>query len=223
LNCDLELAWMNKKTNFNRNIPWLKGSQSQLGQESFVAFALSNKKSGYYLEIGAYHAQILSNTFILERDFGWKGVGLEIDADRVNAYNQQRANKALLIDATKANYETLLNSIGAPRCIDFLQVDIEPPRNSYLALKGALNSSRKFQVVTFEHDLYRKKFRMIPLNIIWKLAAHIKLLLNGYVRVISDVSNDWRKQEDWYIHMNSGGLNFEKLKNIDFRELFFFP
>jgi len=202
------------------SIPWLPGSLSQIGQESFVAWVLENKKRGCYLEIGAFEAHKWSNTFILERDFAWVGFGLEIDPIRTNRYNEVRRNKAITADATTLNCEEFLNEVKAPSVIDFLQVDIEPARNTYMALRQAVNSSRIYQVITFEHDLYAKKWRFLPLNYIWKLSAHFLLASKGYVRVVSNVSNQGKKQEDWFIHRIAHGSSFKKLKNIDFRDIF---
>ena len=63
----------------NQKIPWLEGSQSQIGQESWVAFALNYKRHGFYLEIGASNARVLSNTFVLETSLEWTGTGVEIN------------------------------------------------------------------------------------------------------------------------------------------------
>lgn len=72
----------------NELIPWIEGSNSQLGQESFVTWILGAKESGFFVEIGASHPSILSNTYILESRYLWRGIGLEIDSELCNLYNQ---------------------------------------------------------------------------------------------------------------------------------------
>ena len=58
----------------------LKGNYtSQLGQDAF-AFAMSGfKRDGYFVEVGAHHGEYLSNTLMLERDHGWRGLLVEPD------------------------------------------------------------------------------------------------------------------------------------------------
>lgn len=52
-------------------------SYSQLGQDVFVLEYLQNIKNGYFVEVGALEGTILSNTFLLEKNYGWKGICIE--------------------------------------------------------------------------------------------------------------------------------------------------
>ena len=47
--------------------------KSQIGQDVFVLYSLNWKKGGYFLDFGATNGVDLSNTYLLEKDFGWKG------------------------------------------------------------------------------------------------------------------------------------------------------
>ena len=200
-------------------IPKLSGSQSQANQESFV-YWVTKKTHGYYLEIGSYDAFKISNTYILESKLSWKGIGVEIIPKLVEDYNLKRTNKAILADARILDYEELFNNGNFPSVIDYLQVDIEPPRNSYKALRKVLRSSRDFNVITFEHDLYHTKFRL-PLNLIWKYKAYFLLRRKGYVLLVSNVTLNKSKFEDWYVHkLALQGRRYKKLRNIDFKEIF---
>ena len=49
-------------------------SQSQLGQDLLVLSQLDFKKNGYFVEFGATDGITLSNSYLLEKKFGWKGI-----------------------------------------------------------------------------------------------------------------------------------------------------
>jgi len=48
--------------------------KAQIGQDLFVLFSLIWKRGGYFVEFGATNGVDLSNTYLLEKDFGWSGV-----------------------------------------------------------------------------------------------------------------------------------------------------
>jgi len=52
-------------------------SNSQLGQDMFVLSELDFKTNGYFVEFGAADGIDLSNTYLLEKDFGWDGIIVE--------------------------------------------------------------------------------------------------------------------------------------------------
>lgn len=59
----------------NRDLlPWLFESQAQLWQDLFVLHQLKMKKEGFFVEFGATNGKSLSNTYMLEKQFGWTGI-----------------------------------------------------------------------------------------------------------------------------------------------------
>jgi len=52
-------------------------SKSQLGQDLKVLSFYDNKREGYFIEIGASDGIILSNTYLLETQYDWKGICVE--------------------------------------------------------------------------------------------------------------------------------------------------
>lgn len=49
-------------------------AKSQLKQEIFVLFETGFKRNGFFVEFGATNGFDLSNTYMLEKDFGWSGI-----------------------------------------------------------------------------------------------------------------------------------------------------
>lgn len=172
----------------------IPNSPSQANQDSFVMNMLEWKTKGFYLEIGAYHSYNLSNTYSLEQYYDWNGISLEIEKSLCDEFNLNRKNKCFNLNAITTNYLELLQSVNAPKQIDYLQLDIDPAENTLSALKMLPLDLYRFSVITFEHDLYfsEKNFEI-------QNEAFDILDSYGYKRVIKNLQNGGIPFEDWYI------------------------
>ena len=52
--------------------------RAKLGQEVFVLNQTNHKKEGTFVDIGGGHPELINNTLTLEKDYGWKGISLDI-------------------------------------------------------------------------------------------------------------------------------------------------
>jgi FkbM family methyltransferase len=65
-------------------------SHGQLFQDLFVLFALEEKHEGYFVEFGAADGLFLSNTALLENQFGWNGIVAEPSKNWQSALQKNR-------------------------------------------------------------------------------------------------------------------------------------
>ena len=168
-------------------------SYSQALQDIFVLEALNYKSEGTFLEIGANHPIEISNTYVLETQFNWKGIMVEHDPQYLELYKLHRPKSEYVIgDAVTVDYNKVLEKY--PYDIDYLQIDLEVDNmstlNTLLNLNDSAMKTHRFAVITFEHDHYRGDyFRTRDLS-------RIILQDLGYVLLFPDVLNF----EDWYVH-----------------------
>ena len=131
-------------------------SYSQLGQDLFVLEVLKEKKNGTFLDVGCADYKNISNTYLLEKEYGWKGIGIDlVECNRQGWLDNRGQSKFLLENALKLNYEEALKSAGLGLEIDYLSIDLEPPAVTLNALYRVFEFDVKFQVITFEHDSHR--------------------------------------------------------------------
>ena len=171
----------------------LQQNHSQSMQDLFVLTANQGKRDQWYLEVGSAEPFYNNNTALLERQFGWKGISLDINQDKVADFMRNRSNPVMCVDATRTEYASLLDNQHAPKRIGYLQVDCDPAENSYLILTRIPWDEYKFAAITFEHDYYAD--RTI------RDRSRKYLLSLGYELMAGDISfDDSHSYEDWWVH-----------------------
>jgi FkbM family methyltransferase len=168
---------------------------SQAFQDVLVEKIYDKKKNGTYLEIGANDYRLNNNTYLLEKDYDWKGISVEIDGVYEPDFKKYRKNTFVLGDATTINYKELLKDM--PKTIDYLQVDCEPSQTTYDVLLKIPFDEYKFGVITYEHDHYDDRTKS------FKQKSREFLRSKGYVLLVGNITPDVTEQldfEDWWVH-----------------------
>jgi hypothetical protein len=178
-----------------KNSETIETNYSESYQDMFVLAMHNGKKYGTYLEIGAGDAFYGNNSYLLEHNFGWKGVSFDIDENFVKKFNGERANPCILSDARYVDFTKVLKDNGFTNTIDYLQIDCDPPEVSLQVLQSIPFDTVKFGVITFEHDYYSNP----KSGVREKAREHI--LSHGYILISGNISPDEnRPYEDWFAH-----------------------
>lgn len=185
-----------RRDQFRAPFPGLERIQqnhSQSLQDLFVLAANQGRRGQWYLEIGSAEPFYNNNTALLEQQFGWFGVSLDIDANKVTQFSQQRRNAVVCADAMATDYVELLSRWKAPRDLGYLQVDCDPPEHSWRILNSIPWDQHRFAAVTFEHDYYADP------SIRDRSREYLRQ--QGYELMVGDIAfNHKHSYEDWWVH-----------------------
>jgi hypothetical protein len=88
---------------------------SQIGQDLEVLKFYNNKTDGYFIEIGASNGINLSNTYLLEKDYHWKGICVEPIPKNFELLCKNRPN-SLCCDKAVYNESNNNKIIQIPPC-----------------------------------------------------------------------------------------------------------
>lgn len=156
--------------------------QGQAHQDRFVLHMMAGR-SGRYWEIGGAEPKTINNSWALEQ-LGWVGISLDKDSVNAPAWAAIRKNPLIIADATTYDYPREVR-------VDYLQVDIDPPENTFKALCRALSSGTRFSIITFETDAYRDLRFVVP--------SRDLLHKQGYLLLKADVLSCYGPFEDWWV------------------------
>jgi hypothetical protein len=172
---------------------------SQANQDIFALECLDYKRDGFFLDLGCNDPINISNTYLLEKEYGWKGIAIDVDRELVDRFPAIRSCYSFCEDCTKIDYKSLLDDFGVSH-VDYLSLDLEPASVTLKCLEILPFASKTFGVITFEHDIYR--FGPEIRDISRKLFES-----QGYHLLCKDVKNLGNPYEDWYVNPNFVDLN----------------
>jgi len=205
----------------------LPRSQSQLRQDLFVLETLDFKKNGFFVEFGATNGLNLSNTYLLERKFGWSGVlaepgrnwhkeltanrscaldyrcvwdsdGVDIPFLEFGSPELSRAQETETRDTPRLKKQTVSRyEVPSVTLNTLLRDHGAPPLIDYLSLDTEGSELRILKSLDFKS--YRFKVITVEHNFSDDRSSMYELLTkNGYRRVQEDLSR-W---DDWYVLEN---------------------
>lgn len=198
-------------------------SKSKFRQDIFVLNQLGYKKNGYFVEFGAADGVYLSNTYLLEKNFGWTGVLAEpakifykklLKNRNCNVDNRMiwiNSNLKLVLNGTYIpemstvnkfsnldNHDRISKSKYEVKTISFCDLLKEynaPIIIDYLSID---TEGSEFDILN-AFDFAKYKFRVITCehnNNKNRSLIYSILVKNGYKRVFVEIS----EYDDWYIN-----------------------
>lgn len=203
----------------------LGNSRSQIRQDLFVLSTLGFKRDGFFVEFGATNGVDLSNTWLLEREFGWSG----ILAEPARCWRESLArNRSCRIDnrcvwarsgesvrfdeGENADMSTIQQfgdadhhgrhrrvassyEVTTVSLVDLLCAHQAPKEIDFLSID---TEGSEFEILSaFDFESYR--FRVITCEHNFsplRGKLHALLKSKGYRRTLQDVS----QFDDWYVH-----------------------
>ena len=205
-------------------VKYLSFSRSQYMQDLFALSVLGEKRNGYFVEFGAWDGVTLSNSYMLETEFGWAGIVAEPSRRLASTLAESRrcaidtrcvwsdSNEKLTFAEVKNLVEnsTLEQFVKADCCdrSDAIKYTIETVSlNDLLEQHGAPTEIDYLSIDTegseFEIlkacDFNRWRFSAITVEHNYVSAKRDEiydlLTTNGYTRVSTELAHC----DDWYI------------------------
>lgn len=156
--------------------------------------------NGTYIEIGAHKPHQRSNTSALER-LGWRGFGVELDTRLQHLWvDSNRHNPVYWSNAVTFDYVAACREQNLPGRINFLQVDIEPPENTFEALKTVVQQGIEFDFISFEHDKYCQATDLDPVVSAWLADRGYKVAVYNVCARRKRNPGVWSHIETWYVN-----------------------
>lgn len=197
-----------------------KNIKSQIYQDIFVLYTLNWKRNGFFVEFGSTNGFDLSNSYLLEKDFGWKGILCEPASVWKEDLKKNRnsildfrcvwktSGKTLnLIVPSKPEFSKIsilknqksLNvdqseKVETVSLIDLLNTYNAPKNIDFLSID---TEGSEYEILeAFDFSKYRISIITCEHNFSKEREKILKLLnKNGYQRVFQGLSR-W---DDWYI------------------------
>lgn len=136
-------------------------SFSQAGQDRLVFELIvkpENLLDGRYVDIGACHPAVISNTYALDRR-GWDGIMADNDPGAVDLLLAQRSGLVIPGDATKIDWGEVMEKRWGNALVDYVSIDIDQATEAallnFVITRTSCRNNLGVRVMTVETDVYR--------------------------------------------------------------------
>lgn len=190
-------------------------SHSQMAQDVLILVLTNYLKNGYFVEFGATDGISLSNTFLLETEYGWNGICAEpipFQYEKLKSNRKCSVDNRVVYNVTgetikfKINQESLDESgivdddkdaieVESVTLVDLLRqynapkninyMSIDTEGSEFLIIENFDFYNYNVDIITIEHNYVEENRK--------KIYSHLIPL--GYKRILTDKS----KWDDWYI------------------------
>ncbi|MEO0461133.1 MAG: FkbM family methyltransferase [Myxococcota bacterium] len=205
---------------------YLSDAESQLLQDLFCVIATQEKKDGFFIEVGVGDGRHISNTYMLEKRLGWRGILVEPNRSFKDSIERQRDAQLIEQAATSRTGDTIVfeeesegvfsglasfkrkndRSQSSKRynvksiTLDKVLEESGAPRQiDYLSIDT--EGSELDILAGLSIDRYEIGCLSIEHNYVSRTLRELDLLLcpSGYTRVLSEVS----EFDAWYVRSDS--------------------
>jgi FkbM family methyltransferase len=200
-------------------------SRSQLSQDLLVLAVLGAPRSGFFVEFGATNGFDLSNTFLLEKEFGWRGILAEparrwwrdLEGSRDCAIDKRcvwsESGAQLLFKETAIGELSTIDVFSSGdlhaenrenghvypvetiSLMDLLSAHGAPALIDYLSID---TEGSEYEILS-QVDFSRYSFRVLTVEHNYtpmRESIFDLLTANGYRRILENLSDF----DDWYVH-----------------------
>jgi len=184
-------------------------SNSDAGQDLFALQINNHMLDGVFVDIGCSDYQRKNNTLLLESEFGWTGIGIDLVGKYKSSWRHSRPNSTFIIaNATMIDYKKLFGLFpfeehNLPKVIHYVSIDIDPTYANLVVLKSLPFDDYIFNAITFEHNLYLKDSNSTEGPHVERVKNEAKEFMasQGYTLRKEDVEFQPGKPfEDWYTY-----------------------
>ena len=111
---------------------------AQFGEDSVLLKYFNRKRNGYFVDLGANHPYVHSNTYLLYRDYGWRGINVDADESLIERHRSVRPRDVSLVEFVGASNEPLTFTIYENRVLN----TADPARVAELAGNERITGQR---------------------------------------------------------------------------------
>jgi len=164
--------------------------RSQHKQDEFIINYFKGKRDGVFVDIGAHDGETLSNTYVLEKEFGWTGLCVEPMIHEYNKLIACRNCKAYNVAAYDSNgieKFTMLEYDGYPDMLSGIAKDISFVHMGHILSEGSrMGAKRK--------------------------------VINIQTRILNEMLDENKIYDIDFLSVDTEGSELKILKSIDFKK-----